>query len=68
MAEAAVVSFWHERSGRPATAGKLRAPSLPALLGGLNGFDDGVGVGPIARFEFGMEEFSIGVDFKSSAA
>jgi hypothetical protein len=38
------------------------------LLDFFNRADDGVEFRPIARFEFGMKQFSISADFKSAAA
>ena len=38
------------------------------LFGLFNRADDGVEFRPIARFEFGMKQFSISADFKSAAA
>ena len=42
--------------------------ALDRLFSFLNRADDGAEVRPVAGFEFGMEQFSIGADLESAAA
>ncbi len=41
---------------------------VDALFAFLNRADDGVEIRPVARVEFGMEEFAIGANLESAAA
>ena len=41
---------------------------IAPLLKRLDCFDDGVEVGPIAGFQLGMDELSLGANFKGAAA
>ena len=60
-----------ENAQRPtANAQRLKAEkecAIDRLFGRLDRFDDRVEIGPFARFEFGMKEFSIGPNFERAA-